>query len=287
MRRTMGRRAYPSDLTDEQWALLEPVIPQPSQDGRPVEIERREIVNAILYVLRAGCPWRYLPHEFPAWETVYYYFRRWEREDVWEQVLRTLRMHMRRRQGRDPEPSAAIIDSQSVKTGPVRGPEKGYDPGKKVWGRKRHLLVDTQGHLLAVKVSGAQLSDLEGAKRLLAPLRQLFPRLTHLWGDTHYAGSLIDWLKTHLGWTIEIVRRWKVPARGILVPIGEEPEWDKLFPPGFRALPRRWVIEGSIAWISRIRRLARDVEGLPLCSEAFIILAMSRLLLLRLAPPFP
>jgi putative transposase len=169
----------------------------------------------------------------------------------------------------------------------VRGPEKGYDPGKKVWGRKRHLLVDTQGHLLAVKVSGAQLSDLEGAKRLLAPLRQIFPRLTHLWGDTHYGGSLIGWLKTHLGWTIEIVRRWKAPARGILVPIGEEPDWDRLFPSGFRALPRRWVIERSIAWISRIRRLARDVEGLPLCSEAFITLAMSRLLLLRLAPPFP
>ena len=287
MHMTMGRRAYPSDLTEEQWALLEPLIPLPSLDGRPVEIERRELVNAILYVLRSGCPWRYLPHEFPAWETVYYYFRRWEREGVWEQVLRTLRMHMRRRQGREPEPSAAIIDSQSVKTGPVRGPEKGYDPGKKIWGRKRHLLVDTQGHLLAVTVSGADQSDLEGAKRLLAPLRQVFPRLKHLWGDSHYGGTLIGWLKAHLGWTIQIVRRLKEPARGVLVPIGEEPDWDKLFPAGFRALPRRWVVERTLAWLSRTRRLARDVEGLPQCSEAFIKLAMSRLLFLRLAPPFP
>lgn len=284
---TMGRQAYPSDVTDAQWVLLESLIPQPCADGRPVEIERREIVNGILYVLRTGCPWRYLPHEFPAWETVYYYFRRWEREGVWEQVLRSLRMQMRRRQGRDEEPSAAIIDSQSVKTGPVRGPEKGYDPGKKVWGRKRHLLVDTQGHLLAVKVSGANRSDLEGAKALLAPLRQRFPNLKHLWGDSHYGGSLIDWLHEHLGWTIQIVRRLKEPARGVLVPIGEEPDWEKLFPKGFRALPRRWVVERSIAWISRTRRLARDVEGLPICSEAFITLAMSRLMLLRLAPAFP
>jgi putative transposase len=287
MRTTMGRRAYPSDLTDEQWALLEPLIPRPSLDGRPAEIERREIVNGILYVLRTGCVWRYLPHEFPAWGTVYYYFRRWEHEGIWEQVLQTLRMQMRRRQGRDPEPSAAIIDSQSIKTGPVRGAEKSYDPGKKIWGRKRHVLVDTQGHLLAVKVSGADQSDLEGAKRLLAPLRQVFPRLKHLWGDTYYAGSLIDWLKTHLGWTIEIVRRWKVPARGILVPIGEEPEWDKLFPSGFRALPRRWVVERTLAWIIRWRRLCRDHEGLPESSEAFIKLAASRRMLSLLAPGFP
>src|SRR5258707_15682016 len=136
MRRTMGRRAYPSDLTEEQWALLEPLIPQPSQDGRPVEVERREIVNAILYVLRAGCPWRYLPHEFPAWETVYYYFRRWEREGVWDHILRALRMQVRRKQGRDEEPSAAIIDSQSIKTSAVRGREKGYDMGEKNLGQE-------------------------------------------------------------------------------------------------------------------------------------------------------
>ena len=131
MRTTMGRRAYASDLTDEQWELLEPLIPQPSTEGRPVEIERREIVNGILYVLRSGCAWRHLPHDLPAWGTVYYYFRRWRREGVWDRVLAALRMRMRTKQGRDPEPSAAVIDSQSIKTSAVRGPEKGYDAGKK------------------------------------------------------------------------------------------------------------------------------------------------------------
>ena len=131
MRTTMGRRAYPSDLSDEQWVLLEPLIPQPSTQGRPAEIERREIINGILYVLRSGCPWRHLPHDLPAWGTVYYYFRRWLREGVWDHVLKTLRMEVRKKQGRNDEPSAAIIDSQSIKTSAVRGPEKGYDTGKK------------------------------------------------------------------------------------------------------------------------------------------------------------
>ena len=131
MRMTLGRKAYPSDLTDEQWELLEPLIPQPSLQGRRPFVSRREVVNAILYVLRSGCPWRLLPHEFPAWQTVYYNFRRWEREGVWDRILQTLRMRMRTRQGREEEPSAAIIDSQSIKTSAVRGPEKGYDVGKK------------------------------------------------------------------------------------------------------------------------------------------------------------
>ena len=131
MRSTMGRSAYSSDLTDKQWEILRPLIPLPSKDGRPATVERRELVNAILYVLRSGCPWRLLPHEFPAWGTVSYSFRRWQDEGVWEQILQALRLQVRQKEGREAEPSAAIIDSQSIKTSAVRGPEKGYDAGKK------------------------------------------------------------------------------------------------------------------------------------------------------------
>ena len=131
MRSTMGRQAYSSDLTDKQWDVLRPLIPLPSLDGRPATVERRELVNAILYVLRSGCPWRLLPHEFPAWGTVYSYFRRWQDEGVWEQILQALRMQVRQKEGRNAQPSAAIIDSQSITTSAVRGPEKGDDAGKK------------------------------------------------------------------------------------------------------------------------------------------------------------
>src|SRR5438034_4813842 len=194
MRMTMGRRAYPSDVTDGQWTLIEPLIPLPSTEGRPPVHSRRELLNAILYVLRSGCPWRMLPHEFPAWGTVYDYFRRWQREGIWEQVLRALRMQVRRKQGRDQEPSAAVIDSQSIKTSAVRGPEKGYDMGKQIWGRKRHLLVDTQGDLMQAKVTAASTSDLSGGKKLLEPLKGLLPRLSVIWGDSHYGGKFLEWV---------------------------------------------------------------------------------------------
>ena len=159
--------------------------------------------------------------------------------------------------------------------------------GKKIWGRKRHLLVDTQGHLLAVKVTGAHQSDQEGARGLCKPLKEVFPTIKLVWGDSHYGGSLIGWFKAHLGWTIAVVRRLKAPERGLLVPEGTEVEWDKLFPPGFRPLPRRWVVERSFAWITRWRRLARDHEGRPESSEAFIKLSACRRMLSLLAPPFP
>jgi putative transposase len=283
----MGRKAYASDLTDAQWHLLEPVIPQPSHEGRPPSIERREILNAILYILRSGCPWRLLPHEFPKWQTVYYYFRRWQQAGVWDQILRTLRMQMRQKQGREAEPSAAVIDSQSIKTSAVRGPEKGFDMGKKIWGRKRNLLVDSQGNLLEVKVWGAEHSDLEGAKEMFEPLTERYPRMKLVWGDSHYAGTLIEWLKTTLGWTMQPVRALTMPKRGLLVPEGEAIDWEKLFPTGFRPLPKRWVIERSIAWIVRWRRLCRDHEGLPKCSEAFIKLSASYRMLTKLAPTLP
>ncbi|MFL5660637.1 MAG: IS5 family transposase [Ktedonobacteraceae bacterium] len=285
MPKTLHRNAYPSDLTDEQWALLEPLVPALSPEAAYQVHERREIVNAILYVLRSGCPWRMLPHEFPAWGTVYYYFRRWQREGTWDQVLRALRMQVRRKQGRDEEPSAAIIDSQSIKTSAVRGREKGYDMGKKIWGRKRHALVDTQGNLLAVKVTGAERSDQEGGRPLLKPLKELLPRLKLVWGDSHYGGTFRMWAKITLGWTIQTIKALTVPKRGLLVSEGEEVDWEKLFPTGFRPQPRRWVIERTFSWIIRWRRLCRDHEGLPSSSEALIKIAMGSRMLNILMPP--
>jgi putative transposase len=228
-----------------------------------------------------------LPHDFPVWGTVYDYFREWRGAGIWDQVLDALRPQLRVKQGRDPEPSAAIIDSQSIKTSAVRGPEKGYDAGKKIWGRKRHLLVDTQGHVLAVKVTGAHRSDQQGAKVLLEPLKSIFPKIKLLWGDSHYGGQLILWLKEHLGWVVEIVRRLGVPKPTSKAAEDSQTNGDKPSLAGFRPLPRRWVVERSIAWITRWRRLCRDHEGLPESSEAFIKLSASYRILTKLAPPFP
>ena len=286
MPRTLNRNAYPSDLTDEQWALLEPLVPALSSEAAYSVHERREIVNGILYVLRSGCPWRMLPHEFPAWGTVYYSFRRWQREGIWDQILRALRMQVRRKQGRDEEPSAAIIDSQSIKTSAVRGPEKGYDMGKKIWGRKRHLLVDTQGNVLAVKVLGAESSDQLGGRGLLSPLKELLPRMKLVWGDSHYGGTFPVWAKVALQWTIQTIKALTVPKRGLLVFEGEEVDWEKLFPTGFRPQPRRWVVERTFSWIIRWRRLCRDHEGLPSSSEALITIAMSSRMVNILAPTY-
>src|SRR2546429_4050822 len=160
------RKAYPSDLTDAEWEILEPFIPEVSEEATVETISRREIVNGILYVLRSGCPWRLMPHDLPAWGTVYDYFRQWQKQGVWDQILETLRKQRRKQQGRDEEPSAAVIDSQSIKTSAVRGQAKGFDMGKKIWGRKRHALVDTEGNLMDVKVTGADDSDLAGGKTL-------------------------------------------------------------------------------------------------------------------------
>ncbi len=263
---------------------MEPLIPALSPEAIHVKYTRREIVNGILYVLRSGCPWRLLPHDLPAWGTVYDYFRVWQKQGIWEQVLVALRKRMRQKQGRDEEPSAAVIDSQSIKTSAVRGSEKGIDMGKKIWGRKRHALVDTEGNLLSVKVTAASDSDLAGAKQLLAPLKGLFPRLKLFWGDSHYGGTLIEWVKEHLGCNIQIVRRLGTPSDASLTQSRTETSSSR---PGFVPLPRRWVVERTFAWITRWRRLCRDHEGLPQSSEAFIQLSASRRMLSHLAAAFP
>src|SRR5947207_14205931 len=200
------RKAYPSDLTDAEWEILEPFIPEVSEEATVETISRREIVNGILYVLRSGCPWRLMPHDLPAWGTVYYYFRTWRIAGIWDKAMHALRKQMRQKQGRDQEPSAAVIDSQSIKTSAVRGPEKGFDMGKKIWGRKRHALVDTQGNLMEIKVTGAQASDLAGGIKLLELLWGRFPKLQLLWGDSRYGGKLRQWAKELFGWDVQTVR---------------------------------------------------------------------------------
>lgn len=274
------RKAYPSDLTDAEWEILEPLIPALCAEAAHVKYTRREIVNGILYVLRSGCPWRLVPHDLPAWGALYYYFRMWRKEGIWDQVQKSLLKQMRRKEGRDEEPSAAVIDSQSIKTSAVRGPEKGFDMGKRIWGRKRHLLVDTQGNLMEVKVTAAGDSDLAGGKKLLEPLRGRFPRLSLIWGDSHYGGQFLEWVKEQFGWNVQPVQHLGTAHDANAM---EPPPKTKTSKRGFVLEPRRWVVERSIAWITRWRRLCRDHEGLPQSSEAFIKLSASRRMLSHLA----
>ena len=252
------RKAYPSDLTDAEWEILEPLIPAISEEAVNVKYTRREIVNGILYVLRSGCPWRLMPHDLPAWGTVHDYFRQWQKQGVWDQVLEALHKQKRKKQGRDQEPSAAVIDSQSIKTSAVRGPEKGFDMGKRIWGRKRNLLVDTQGDLMEVKVTAASDSDLSAGKKLLERLRGRFPRLSLIWGDSHYGGKLREWAKEQFGWDVQAVQHLGTASDASAT---ESKPKTTSSSAGFQVLPRRWVVERSIAWITRWRRLARDHEG--------------------------
>jgi len=258
--------------------MLEPLLPPAKPGGRPRGVNLRRILNGIFYLLRSGCAWRYLPREYGPWSTVYHYFRRWRVGAVWERMHTVLRERLRRHVGREPTPSAAIIDSQSVKTTEQGGPH-GYDGGKKVNGRKRHILVDTLGLLLKVVVHPANLQDREGAPLVLADLRQHFPRLHYLWADQAYTGQLLEWIKSHLGWTVEIVER--SPRRGFVVTAPGAFQRVTL-PATFEPLPRRWVVERTLAWTSRYRRMSKDYERLPDTSEALFYLTGIRLLLGRL-----
>jgi putative transposase len=288
------RKPYPTDLSDKEWKYIEPHMPRPKGHGRPRIHSLREIVNAIFYVLRSGCQWRLLPHDFPRWPTVYHYFRKWGIDGTWERINRAIREPLRVRLNRDLQPSAGIVDSQSIKTTGVGGEERGYDGGKKIDGRKRHLLVDTEGFVLEVKVHSANVMDYEGIKKLLRHAGEKFPRLKHLWLDAGYRGQDKGkgWVEKALGWSVELVERPRKPAPEKVLKAwavewakeGKKVDWQELLPPrGFQVLPRRWVVERSLAWICHNRRMAKDYERLCASGEAFVYAAMSRLMVRRLA----
>lgn len=254
---------YPSDLTDAEWACVQRHLPPLSTRGRPRTHSLRRILDAIFYVVRSGCAWRYLPSNFPPWQTVFYHFRRYRLTGKWHLLYTALHRAERERMGRNADPSAAILDSQSVKTVEESARICGYDAHKCVKGRKRHLLVDTLGLPIASYVTPADVHDTVGARNLLGGLAHFVPRLKKIWADAAYRGpGLADWCQQQGEWELEIVKR-EPGSRG------------------FSVQPRRWVVERSFAWLIRNRRLAKDYERKVQTSETLIEVAMIRLLLAR------
>jgi len=258
------KQLYPTDLTDSQWDVIREMLPKAKPGGRPRSLNLREIVNAILYLVVGGIQWRMLPKEYPKWQSVYAYFRDWRKSGLWPRIHDTLRARVREKVGRHKHPTAACIDSQSVKMTLVPG-LRGYDAGKHVMGRKRHILVDTLGLMLGVVVTAASISDPAGARQLLRSLGGFCKNLHKIWADGTYRGELITW----------VAARFRFRIQPVLRPEGQK---------GFQVLPRRWVVERTFAWLDANRRLSKDYEVLTDTSKTMIYIAMTRLLLRRLAP---
>ena len=261
---------YPTDLTDEEWNQIKSLVPTPKSGkgkrGRPIALDRRNLVNAIFYMVRSGGAWRLLPRDFGPWQTVYGYFRQWTKDWTWRFIHDSLRDGLRKTEERKVAPTAAIIDSQSVKTGDQAG-ERGYDAGKRVLGRKRHLAVDCLGLILAIMITPAAIQDRNAAKNLIPLLVTMYGRVQIIWANGGYLGTLVEWVKQLRPFgklRLEIVRRCDRAK-------------------GFKVLPKRWIVERTFGWLIKSRRLCRDYEVRVDHSESMIRICMIRIMVRRLA----
>lgn len=255
------KKRYPSNLSNGAWNYLKGHLPLFAV-GRPRTLSLRRVINAILYILKTGCQWRQLPRDFPAWEAVYYYFHRWTLDGTWEYLNHQLRSRLRVKSGRHKHPTAGCLDSQSVKSTAIPG-ERGYDAGKKINGRKRHILVDTLGLLLTVMVTPASVQDRDGARLLLNRLPGSCKKLRKIWVDGGYSGRLVEWVTERFKFCLTVVLRPKETRQFVL-------------------LPRRWVVERTFGWLNHSRRLSKSYERLSRTDEVWVYIAMTRIMLNRM-----